>query len=65
MSTSSRRSIAGRRCYQLATSKDFTAITAGMSAPGSFKLETLSCDGSKICPGRISSPHGGEALSGW
>ena len=40
-----------RLCDQLATSKDFAAITVGVSAPGSFKLETSSCDGSKICLG--------------
>ena len=33
------------------------------TAPGSFKQETSFCDGNKICPGRISSPQGGEALA--
>lgn len=61
----SRRSVAGRRCDQLATSKDFAAIIAGVSAPGSFKQETSFYDGSRICPERISSPQGGEALFGW
>ena len=62
MSISSRRFVAGQWCDQLATSKDFAAIIAGMSAPESFKQETSFCDGNKICPGRISSPQGGEAL---
>ena len=57
--------MAGWWCDQLATSRDFAAIIADESAPGSFKQETLFCDGNKICPGRISSPQGGEALFGW
>ena len=64
-STSSRKSVAGRRYDQLVTNRDFAAIIAGVSAPGSFRPETSSCDGSKICPGRISSPRGGRALFGW
>ena len=65
MSISSRRFVAGRRCDQLTTSKDYAAITAGMSVPGSFKRETSSYDGSKICPGRISSLQDGKDLTGW
>ena len=64
-SISSRKSVVGRRYDQLVTNRDFAAITAGVSAPGSFRLETLSCDGRKICPARISSPRGGRALFGW
>ena len=65
MSTSSRRSDAGRWCDPLATSRDCASITVGESAPGSFKQETSFCDGNKICPERISSPQGGEAIFGW
>ena len=64
-SISSRRFVAGRRCDQLATSRDFAAIIAGVSAPGSFKQETSFCDGNMICPGQISSPQGEEALFRW
>ena len=65
MSTSSRRFVAGQRCDQLATSKDYVAITAGVSDPGSFKQETLFCSGSRICPEGTSAPQGGKALFVW